>query len=183
MVRGFLVAPLFTSLLLAGCAVAEYNYPVAWEPLVPQPDSECREFLGRFADRGQREDESSRPSLTRQLFGEFSDWENATAVELTMPKDGVLVATVSGNEGPLFARTLLRADDYRCQGGRLIVRDRRWIAGYIMSGRQHVEVELNIAGPRVVTQVEEMSYGVMFIIFPIIGTARHWYRFERLPQG
>jgi len=183
MVRGFLVAPLFTSLLLAGCAVAEYNYPVVWEPLVPQPDSECREFLGRFADRGQREDESSRPSLTRQLFGEFSDWENATAVELTMPKDGVLVATVSGNEGPLFARTLLRADDYRCQGGRLIVRDRRWIAGYIMSGRQHVEVELNIAGPRVVTQVEEMSYGVMFIIFPIIGTARHWYRFERLPQG
>jgi len=183
MVRGFLVAPLFTSLLLAGCAVAEYNYPVVWEPLVPQPDSDCREFLGRFADRGQREDESSRPSLTRQLFGEFSDWENATAVELTMPKDGVLVATVSGNEGPLFARTLLRADDYRCQGGRLIVRDRRWIAGYIMSGRQHVEVELNIAGPRVVTQVEEMSYGVMFIIFPIIGTARHWYRFERLPQG
>ena len=183
MVRGFLVAPLFTSLLLAGCAVAEYNYPVVWEPLVPQPDSECREFLGRFADRGQREDESSRPSLTRQLFGEFSDWENATAVELTMPKDGVLVATVSGNEGPLFARTLLRADDYRCQGGRLIVRDRRWIAGYIMSGRQHVEVELNIAGPRVVTQVEEMSYGVMFIIFPIIGTARHWYRFERLAQG
>jgi len=183
MVRGFLVAPLFTSLLLAGCAVAEYNYPVVWEPLVPQPDSDCREFLGRFADRGQREDESSRPSLTRQLFGEFSDWENATAVELTMPKDGVLVATVSGNEGPLFARTLLRADDYRCQGGRLIVRDRRWVAGYIMSGRQHVEIELNIAGPRVVTQVEEMSYGVMFIIFPIIGTARHWYRFERLPQG
>jgi len=178
MVRSSLIC-----LLLAGCAVAEYNYPIVWEPLVPQPDSDCREFQGRFADRGQREDEATRPSLTRQLFGEFSDWENATAVELTMPKDGVLVATVSGNDGPLFARTLLRSDDYRCQGGRLIVRDRRWVAGYIMSGRQHVEIELNIAGPRVVTQVEEMSYGVMFIIFPIIGTARHWYRFDRLPQG
>ena len=25
-------------LLLAGCAVAEYNYPVAWAPLVPQAE-------------------------------------------------------------------------------------------------------------------------------------------------
>ena len=168
-------------LLLAGCAVAEYNYPVAWEPLVPQPDSDCREFQGRYADRGEREDEPTHPSLTRQLFGEFSNWENATTVEFTMPKDGVLVATVSGNDGPLFARTLVRSDrDYLCQGGRLIVRDRRWIAGYIMSGRQHVDIELNREGTRIVTQVEEMTYGVMFVIFPVVGTARHWYRFERL---
>jgi hypothetical protein len=61
------------------------------------------------------------------------------------------------------------------------VRDRRFIAGYIMTGRQHMQVELNDAGPRaVVAQVEEQAYGVMFIIFPIVGTARHWYRFERL---
>jgi hypothetical protein len=170
-------------LWLTGCAVAEYNYPVAWEPLVTQPDSDCREFLGRFADRGQREDEPTKPSLSRQLFGEFSNWENATAVEFAMPKDGVLVATVSGNDGPLFARTLVRGDrDYLCQGGRLIVRDRRWIAGYIVSGRQRIDIELNIDGPRIVTQVEEMTYGVMFVIFPVVGTARHWYRFERLKQ-
>src|ERR1700750_2258436 len=150
---------LFTCLLLTGCAVSEYTYPVAWEPLVQQPDSDCREFTGRFADRGQREDEPTRPSLQRQLFGGVVDWENATMVELAMPKEGVLNVTVSGNDGLLFARTLVRADnDYRCQGGRRIVRAPRWIAGYIMSGRQHVEVELNIAGPRVVTQVEEMSY-------------------------
>jgi len=176
-----MIRSILACLLLAGCAVAEYNYPVAWEPLVPQPDSDCREFQGRYADRGEREDEPTRPSLTRQLFGEFSNWENATTVEFTMPKDGVLVATVSGNDGPLFARTLVRSDrDYLCQGGRLIVRDRRWIAGYIMSGRQHVDIELNREGTRIVTQVEEMTYGVMFVIFPVVGTARHWYRFERL---
>lgn len=170
-------------LFLAGCAVAEYPYPPAWDPLVPRADSECREFQGRYADRGEREDEGSKPSLTRELFGEFADWERATSVQLTMANEGALVITIAGEGGELFSRTLLREDrDYDCRGGRLIVRDRRFIAGYIMSGRQHVEVELNDAGPRIVAQVEEMAYGVMFVIFPVVGTARHWYRFERLAQ-
>ena len=168
-------------LLLAGCAVAEYPYPPAWNPLVPRPDSDCREFQGKYADRGEREDEPTKPSLTRQLFGEFADWENATGVELAMPRTGALVVTVSGNEGQLFSRTL-EGSDVACRGGRLIVRDKRFIAGYIMTGRQHVEVELNQADGKVVAQVEEMAYGVMFVIFPVVGTARHWYRFEHRPQ-
>ena len=165
---------------LAGCAVAEYPYPVAWDPLIPQPDSDCSEFQGRYADRGEREDDPNKPSLARELFGEFSDWEQAVAVELAIPKTGVLLVTVSGANGQLFSRTL-EGSDVGCRGGRLIVRDKRWIAGYIMSGREHVEVELNRAGPDVVAQVEEMAYGVMFVIFPVVGTGRHWYRFQRLP--
>ena len=55
-------------LCLAGCAVAEHPYPIAWQPLVSQPDSDCREFQGRFADRGERNDEPTKPSLTRELF-------------------------------------------------------------------------------------------------------------------
>ena len=94
---------------------------------------------------------------------------------------GVAAGTVEGAQGEIFSRTLLQSDkDFASRGGHLIVRDRRWIAGYIMSGRQHVEVELNEAGRHVVAQVEEMAYGVMFVIFPVVGTARHWYRFERL---
>lgn len=172
---------LLACLLLAGCAVAEYNYPVAWDPLVPKPDSDCREFQGRYADRGEREEDPRKPSLTRELFGEFSDWQDASSVQFAMPKAGVLEVTVSGERGRLFSRTL-EGSDLACRGGRLIVRDKRWIAGYIMSGRQHVEVELNDAAPRVVAQVEEMAYGLMFIIFPVVGTARHWYRFDRLPE-
>ena len=168
-------------LLLAGCAVAEYPYPLSWDPLAPRPDSDCREFQGRYADRGERDDDSNKPSLTRELFGEFSDWENAAIVQFAMPKPGALEVTVSGRQGPLFARTL-EGSALACRGGRLIVRDGRFIAGYIMTGRQRVEVELNDTGPRVVAQVEETAYGVMFIIFPVIGTARHWYRFERLPE-
>jgi hypothetical protein len=162
---------------LAGCAVAEYPYPIAWQPLVPEPDSGCREFEGRFADRGERADEPTKPSLTRELFGEFSDWENAATVQLAIPKDGVLEVTVASGQGLLFSRTL----DCDCRGGRLIVRSRRWIAGYIMSGRQHVDLDLNRAGSAVVVQVEELAYGVMFVVFPVVGTARHWYRFQRLP--
>lgn len=169
-------------LCLAGCAVAEYPYPPAWDPLVQRPDSDCREFLGRYADRGERDDDATKPSLTRELFGEFAAWEKATTVQLAMPNDGALVVTVDGEGGILFTRTLRRSRDYDCRGGRLIVRDRRFIAGYIMSGRQHVAVELHDAGPGIVAQVEEMAYGVMFVIFPVVGTARHWYRFERLAQ-
>lgn len=168
-------------LCLAGCAVAEYNYPPAWDPLVQQPDSDCREFEGRYADRGEQAEEPVKPSLTRQLFGEFSDWEEATTVRLAMPNAGALEVTVSGEKGRLFSRTL-EGSDVACRGGRLIVRDKRWIAGYVMTGRQHIEIELNQAGPRAVTQVEELAYGVMFALFPVVGTARHWYRFERLKE-
>jgi len=168
-------------LVLAGCAVAEYPYPPAWDPLIAQPDSDCREFEGRYADRGERADDPYKPSLTRELFGEFSDWEQASAVQLALPKPDALEVTVMGEKGKLFSRTLA-GSDVACRGGRLIVRDKRWIAGYIMSGRQHVELELNRAEPRIVTQVEELAYGVMFVIFPVVGTARHWYRFERLKQ-
>jgi len=167
-------------LCLAGCAVAEYPYPLAWQPLVPMPDSDCREFQGRFADRGERDDDPGKPSLAREMFGEFSDWENAATVQFAMPKDRVLVVTVSSATGPLFTRTL-EGNDVGCRGGRLIVRDQRWIAGYVMSGRQHVELDLNRSGNDVVAQVEELAYGVMFVVFPVIGTARHWYRFQRLP--
>ena len=171
---------LVACLCLAGCAVAEYPYPIAWQPLVPQPDSDCSEFQGRFADRGERDDDPGRPSLTRELFGEFSDWEKASAVALAISKPGTLVVTVSSEEGQLFTRTL-EGSDVACRGGRLIVRDRHWIGGYVMSGRQHVDLDLNRAGNEVVVQVEELSYGVMFVVFPVVGTARHWYRFQRLP--
>jgi hypothetical protein len=168
-------------LALAGCAVAEYPYPAAtWDPLVQQPDSDCREFEGRYADRGERPDDPNKPSLTRELFGEFADWEEASSVQFAMPKAGALEVTVSGANGALFSRTF-KGSDVGCRGGKLIVKDKRWIAGYVMTGRQHVELELNQAGPRVVAQVEELGYGVMFVIFPVVGTARHWYRFERLP--
>ena len=167
-------------LLLTGCAVAEYPYPAAWEPLVPRPDSDCKEFEGRYVDRGERDDEPSKPSLTRQLFGEFADWEDARTVEFAMPKAGALVVNVAGGQGQLFSRTL-EGSDVACRGGRLIVRDKRFVAGYIMTGREHVEIELNQVDGKVVARVEEMAYGVIFVIFPVVGTARHWYRFERQP--
>lgn len=168
-------------LCLAGCAVAEYPYPLAWQPLVSQPESDCREFQGRFADRGEGNDEAARPSLTRELFGEFSDWENAKTVQLAMPKEGVLEISVANDAArPFFSRTFRKDKDFSCRGGRLIVHSRRWIAGYVMSGRQLVDLELNGAGSNVIVQVEEFAYGVMFVIFPVIGTARHWYRFQRL---
>ncbi len=177
--RAALAAVSLAPLFLVACAVAEYPYPVAWEPIVPPPSDSCERLAGRYADRGERDDEPSKPSLTRELFGEFSDWEKATAVELALPRDKVLEITVSGSAGRLFSRTLDESD-FSCRGGRLVVKSRRFILGYIMSGRQHIELELNHGPEQLITQVEELAYGMMFVVFPVVGTARHWYRFRRL---
>jgi hypothetical protein len=166
---------------LGGCVVADNQYPLAWEPLPIPGADECLSFTGIYADRGERDDQAGKPSLTRELFGDLSDWESATRVQLEFPSEGVLHVSVLGEGGPIFSRKMLAGDgDFRCSSARLVVRDRRWIAGYILTGRQHVNVELNAAGRQVVAQVDELAYGMLFVIFPVAGTAKHWYRFARL---
>ena len=176
------IRPALACLALCGCVVADQQYPLTWDPLPIPPGDECLTFAGAYGDRGERADEPGKPSLTRELFGDLSDWEDAKRVDLAFPREGVLHVSVLGDAGPIFSRQLLAEDgDFRCSGGRLVVRNRRWVAGYILSGRQHVNVEFSPAGNHVVTQVEELAYGVLFVIFPVAGTARHWYRFDRLP--
>jgi hypothetical protein len=165
----------------SGCAVAEYQYPLTWDPLPPAPSERCARFPGTYADRGERAEDPTKPSLTRELLGEHADWEEATRVQLAMPDENTLDIAVWGDKGRLEFVSL-RADKkhFACDHGRLVIRSRRWIGGYIMSGRQHVTLELNDAGRYLTTQVDEFTYGLMFIIFPVTGTAKHWYRFERL---
>jgi hypothetical protein len=167
-------------LILSGCAVAEYPYPLTWTPLGLPPADRCAGFPGSYADRGERADEPTKPSLTRQIFGEHADWEQATRVQIAMP-DANTIDIAAFSETGRLSSVSLRADkgQFRCDQGRLVVRSRRWIGGYIVSGRQHVTLELNRSGSFLVTQVDELTYGVMFIVFPVVGTAKHWYRFAR----
>ncbi len=172
---------LLTALLLSGCAVAEYPYPLTWDPLGPPPSERCARFPGTYADRGERAEDPTRPSLTRELFGEHADWEDAKRVQLAMPDANTLDIAVWGDKGRIsFASLHADKKHFACDHGRLVISSRRWMAGYIMSGRQHVTLELNDAGRYLTTQVDEFSYGLMFLIFPVAGTAKHWYRFERL---
>ena len=172
------------AVVLAGCTVAEYPYPNAWDALPVPTSTDCREIVGTYADRGESGSAgSSSPSLALQLFGPNSDWEKAVGVNLSFPYEGALHVTVLGKDGPLFSRTLTSKDDeYLCKDGRARLRGRRWIATDLVSGRQTVVLEISGLQKYLVAKVNEETYGTLFVLVPIAGTAQHWYRFPRVAQ-
>jgi hypothetical protein len=167
-------------LALAGCAVGDPNYPAKWEPLVPSPIAHCRGFEGTYADRGETRDRLSARSLTRELFGYDEQWKTATRVELTMPGDDLLRVTVLGTEGTLFRRDLHAGTDFECDAGKLVVRDKRWVAEDLVAGREKVTLELHNTRRHLVVQIKETTYAVVFLVVPLVADATHWYRFERV---
>jgi hypothetical protein len=171
-------------LLLCGCTVAEYPYPNAWDPLPVPESSDCREILGTYADRGESGSVgSTSPSLALQLLGPNSEWEKAVRVNFAFPSEGALQITIVGKTGPIFSRTLTSKDDeYLCKDGRARLRGRRWIATDLVSGRQTVVLEVSGLPKYLVTKVNEETYGTLFVLVPIAGTAQHWYRFPRVAQ-
>jgi hypothetical protein len=171
------------ALWLGGCAVTEYKYPLAWDPLLPPTSADCGRFEGSYADRGEMAGKSWQPSLTLGLFGTHSAWEDATRVDLSLPTEDTLEIRVWGKDKtkPLFMRSLkAQANDFTCKAGRLTVRNKRWVAGDMFSGREDVVIEFNAPANYLIAQINETNYGVLFAIVPITGTAQNWYRFPRL---
>ncbi len=168
------------AMCLAGCAVTEEQYPPAWDPL-PQPAAtDCARFAGSYADRGESAGPGD-PSLTYGLFGHHSAWKEARRVVLELPAEGLLQVTAWDESKPLFTRTLTtREGEFRCKNGTLIVRSKRWVAADVVAGREDVTIEFNLAQGKLVAHVKESTYGAIFAVVPIAGTASHWYRFPRL---
>jgi hypothetical protein len=172
---------LLAALCLAGCAVTEQDYPLAWDPL-PHPASEsCARFAGSYADKGEAAGTRAEPSLTYGLFGHHSNWKDARRVELAPIGNGTLEITVWGDTKPLFTRTLtIKAGEFRCKDGVLYVRSRRWVAADVVAGREDVTIEFRLTDSKLVAHVSEKTYGALFAVVPIAGTASHWYRFARV---
>lgn len=172
---------LLTVLCLAGCAVTDQQYPLAWEPL-PQPAAtSCARFAGSYADRGEAGSAQGEPSLTYGLFGHHSAWKEARRVDLALPEAGLLEITVWDAHKPLFTRRLTSKEgEFSCKDGELVVRSKRWVAGDVVAGRETVTIEFTRADKRLVAHVKESTYGTIFAVVPIAGTAAHWYRFARL---
>ena len=169
------------ALLLGACSVAEYQYPSAWDPL-PAAPAGCGHLAGTYADRGEAGGQPGEaPSLALQLFGPNSPWEKAVSVTLALPSADALEVTVSDRSGPIVTRLLkANADEFACKAGRLVVRGKRWIATDLVMGRQGFVVELAAAPKYLVAKVNEETYGTLFVVVPIAGTAQHWYRFPRI---
>jgi hypothetical protein len=172
---------LFLAICLAGCAVTEQEYPHTWAPLPASGTSDCARFAGSYADRGETTGTGAEPSLTYGLFGHHSAWKEARRVDLALPVEGVLQVTAWGDGKPLFSRTLTTgAGEFQCKDGALVVRSRRWVAADVVAGREDVTIEFSQAGSKLVAHVKESTYGAIFAVVPIAGTASHWYRFARV---
>jgi hypothetical protein len=167
--------------LLAGCSVVDAPYPPAWDPPSASAASDCRRFQGTYADRGEAPDQAARPSLTRELFGSDSPWERVSSLRFEFSAQEALDVTLAG-EGldPVVRRFSAKAGEFQCNQGRLVLRNRRWVASDLMSGRETVKIDLLEADPFLVTHVYESMTGVMFMVVPLSGESARWFRFARL---
>jgi len=169
------------TLWLAGCAVTDEIYPPEWSPLPPPRSADCARFAGSYADRGEMRNPASQPSLTYGLFGPRSPWQSARRVDFAFPQPGALEITAWDAGGLLLKRTLAsQAGEFACRDGRLVVRSKRWVAADVVAGHEDVTLEFSEAGAQLVAHVKESTYGAIFAVVPIAGTAARWYRFARL---
>ena len=168
---------------IQACAVGNPAYPTSWDPIVPSVSAGCQHLEGTYADRGQTRDRLTARSLTRELFGYREEWKQATKVQLGFPSEGVLAVKVWGEHAELANRNLHAASgDFSCEGGRLIVRDKRWVAEDLVAGHEKTTIELHHAEGYLVAHVKELTLAVVFIVVPLVADATHWYRFQRLPN-
>lgn len=166
---------------IQACAIGNPVYPTNWDPLVPPASPDCRHLTGVYADRGQTRDGLTARSLTRELFGYREEWKAATRVQLELLEGDVLAVTAWADGNKLFTRNLHAATgDFKCEGGRLIVRDKRWIAEDLVAGHEKTTLELHHADGHLVARVKEFTLAVVFIVVPLVADATHWYRFPRL---
>ncbi|MNC91102.1 hypothetical protein D3C83_72980 [compost metagenome] len=93
----------------------------------------------------------------------------------------MLRVTVYGEMGTLFRRDLRASEgEFECRAGRLVIRDKRWVAEDVVAGRENVTLELHRSGRYLVVQARERTYAVVFLVVPLAADATHWYRFPRL---
>jgi len=168
------------ALCLAGCAAVN-PYPAAWEPLRPSAAADCKLFEGGYSDKADSQDRV-KPSLTRELFGFNTDWENATRVDFSLPRDDALEITVWSGTDKLLTRTLSAAEgELACDAGRLILRNTHWTRADVMLAREKAKLTLHRAGDYLVAEVEDDLAGLFFVIVPIVGSVTNWYRFAKMP--
>lgn len=171
--------PLLTVVFLAGCSVVDDPYPLVWEPLKVPPSADCRHYEGVYADRGESANQVARPSLTRELFGPDTPWEQAESVRLELTPEGA-VATVMGKAGPTTLRLEGKEGEVKCDRGVLVLKNRRWVTSGIMMGRESVNVDVHEADPYLVARVHEVTTGLVFMAVPLSGEGVRWFRFRRL---
>jgi hypothetical protein len=170
-------------LALTGCAVGDQPYPDNWEPVDPPAAADCTHLQGSYADRGESAGTAIQPSLTRELFGDGSEWKDATRVQFLRPSLDRWDITVWHSDKKAYTRSLTnKEEEVACSAGRLVVRNKRWIVSDVVSGQERIVMEFSLSDGHLVARLTEITYGVMFVIAPVVAESKRWYRFTRLAR-
>jgi hypothetical protein len=163
--------------------VGDQPYPTTWEPVDAPASADCSHLQASYADRGETGGTARAPSLTRELFGDGSEWKDATRVQLVQSSPGNWDITVWAGEKKVFTRYLTnKENEVACNSGRLVVRNKRWIVSDVVSGQERIVMEFSLSDGHLVGRLTETTYGVMFVIAPVVAESKRWYRFTRLAR-
>jgi hypothetical protein len=154
--------------------------PEDWLAFSRAPHEGCAHLAGTYHDRGEAPGDSTRPSLTRELFGYNAPWTRAERVTISFPAPGTLRIDVAGRGEALLSRTFTtESGKFVCDSSRAVVRGARWFAADVVSGRETVTIGLASAGDDLLARVHTHTFGVALLIIPMGSSVTSWYRFER----
>jgi hypothetical protein len=84
-------------------------------------------------------------------------------------------------EGKRFVRSFTaQAKQLECDAGRMVLRNKRWVASALLVGRESVTMELQRSAGNLVAHVSESDAGLAFALVPLSGESARWMRFRRL---
>jgi hypothetical protein len=116
--------------------------------------------------------------LALDLFGKAA-LVRATRISFSLPTSDTLNVTVWEGTRRVFARTLTSPGRFSCKAGRVVIRDRRFVAESAVAGWQSVTITLSSTDDYLVEKVEEFGVGLVFLVLPVGGKTTSWYRFQR----
>src|SRR5207244_8174603 len=122
-----------------------------------------------YSDKADSKDRV-KPSLTRELFGFNTDWENATRVDFSLARDDALEVTVWSGADKMLTRTFSAAEgELACDAGRLILRNTRWVRADVMLAREKAKLTLHSSADYLVVDDAHDLAAPFIVIATIVG--------------
>ncbi|MDW7748294.1 hypothetical protein [Halomonas sp.] len=173
--------------VVPGCS-SHGVYPVEWGGLSASPGESCPTLAGEFQNAGERSvpeggsPQYSPPYLSSYFLADTATAARAKRVRFTGDANEALKVELLGEDASLEPLILQRQEDYRCEGGWMLLESSRWVAEQV-SGVESLTYRLRKADDgALVVRVSASAFGVIFVV-PIAGSSTEWHRFPPGESG